>query len=296
MKEEKAPNRITTYLAYSIAVVLLLLPFHTLFTTWLGSSFDHFDLFRIWKELLLVPFGLMALYVGFTNTKTRKWLQTSWLFYVMLAYIVLQILMGAYALHANNVSHNALIYGLLNSTRFFVFFGICFLASANNVWLINHWRQLLLWPALIVVSFGLLQRFVLPADFLRHFGYGPNTIVAYQTVDLKSQYVRIQATLRGPNPLGAYLVLIVTAVFSLLLKDRRGRNYWAYILGATLIVLFFTYSRSAWLGAGLAVALLGWWQLKNKIWRMRILIILGALLVIGAAGTLVLRNNDFLPY
>jgi len=68
--------------------------------------------------------------------------------------------------------------------------------------------------ALIVAVFAILQVFVLPKDFLIYLGYGENTIQPYLTVDQNQDFIRINSTLRGPNPLGAYAVIVLSILFS----------------------------------------------------------------------------------
>ena len=94
------------------------------------------------------------------------------------------------------------------------------MASYNGL-LRKNWRIFVLIPGLIVILFGLIQLFILPHDFLKHIGYSPHTIPAYQTVDSDISYHRIQPTLRGANPLGAYLVLVIPAMFLAFKKTHK---------------------------------------------------------------------------
>ncbi|HSX53121.1 MAG TPA: O-antigen ligase family protein [Patescibacteria group bacterium] len=292
MSKTSGQAKLTRILGYGIVIILVLMPFHAVLTTWPASHFGHFDLFRIWKDLLLVPLGLGGLYLISKDAKTRKWLNGTGLLKVIAAYIALFVLAGLVALVRHKVNASALIYALLSDLRFPVFFIICLIVATHQKWLKAHWRQLLLIPATVVIGFGLLQHYVLPANILSHVGYSPKTIVAYQTVDQKPQYVRVQSTLRGPNPLGAYLVLITTALVALLVTDKKRRGWWAALLAADVVVLFYTYSRSAWLGAALAVGLLLWWQIKKSSVRKVLLISAAAMFVLAAGTTFALRHND----
>src|SRR5439155_295153 len=85
---------------------------------------------------------------------------------------------------------------------------------------------------------------VLPLNFLSHFGYGPKTIPAYQTIDQKNNFRRIQSTLRGANPFGAYLILVITALVA---RYKKGQTP-VFVIVGSLVALAFTNSRSAWLG------------------------------------------------
>ncbi len=285
-------GKLAQILAYLIAGILVLLPFHALFTTWLGYNFGHLDLFRIWKELLLLPLGLGALWLLHKDTATQKWLKQAGLWWLIIGYIGLHLVLGVIALQQHRVSANALIYALLSNLRFVIFFVICLVVARQTEWLEAHWKQMVLIPAGIVIVFGLLQHFVLPIDWLRHFGYGPKTIPAYQAVDQKLAYARVQSTLRGANPLGAYLVLILANLVALVFGDNKRRNWW---LGGTALAtatLFFTYSRSAWIGALVVIGIIVWRSLKQATLKRYLLIAAAAVLVLGAGGIFALRNND----
>jgi hypothetical protein len=216
-------------------------------------------------------------------------------------YIALVAGIGLIALLVvHTVTLKAYAYGLLLDTRFLVFFLVTWLVSRHNRLILDHWRQLLLIPASAVVLFALLQFTVLPADFLRHFGYGPGTIDAVQTVDQKAGYQRVQSTLRGANPLGAYLIVVLTTLGGITLRSRtRAPRRWSYAalfaFVASSAALAATFSRSAWIGA---VAALGWllWQGLRFGRTRRGLLIAGcaAVLAVGVitAVGFTLRNND----
>ncbi len=268
------------------AVVIILLPFHAFFTTWLGSNFGHLDAWRIWKEVLLVGLIPPTLVLLWSRPRLVKQLFANWLIRCIVAYIMLYLLLGLLALSNGNVNANALIYSWLSNLRFLGFF-IVVLVIANFVpRLRTYWQQLVLLPGAIVVAFGLLQRLVLPYDFLKHFGYGDKTIPAYQTVDQKLAYRRVQSTLRGANPLGAYLVL----VFGALLPGKpQLKKYLA--LFATAMVLFYTYSRSAWIGVVLTLACYGYLSITNTKLRRRLAVLAVVGVVVVGLGVIDQRHN-----
>ncbi|MBI1857233.1 O-antigen ligase family protein [Candidatus Saccharibacteria bacterium] len=278
---------LTRKLSWIIAIVLILLPFHAFFTTWLGSNFGHLDSWRIWKELIIVALSPLAIWLAWREPSIKKWLKTSWLPRLILLYTFVYIILGARALLIGNVNRNALIYGLLIDLRFLGFFMICLVVSSKNEFLKRHWQKIVVIPALIVISFGILQRFVLPYDFLKHFGYGPKTIPAYQTVDNKIDYRRIQSTLRGANPLGAYLVL---AIMFLWMKRHKVLNIIALAVAGT--ALFYTYSRSAWLGLFIAAGLFSYWSLRDKKAKQYWYLTAVIFIVVTLAGVVIFRNNQ----
>ncbi|MCA9325458.1 O-antigen ligase family protein, partial [Candidatus Saccharibacteria bacterium] len=141
-------------------------------------------------------------------------------------------------------------------------------------------------------GFGLAQRWLLPYDVLRHFGYGPNTIEPYQTIDHKVSYLRVMSSLRGSNLFGGYLILVVSyiAAVSHWLKRR-----WLVVvaMAATLAALFASGSRGAWLGAMAALFVVASLRLGHRLLRREMIIVTVAIMVLCVGSLFVLRNNDF---
>jgi hypothetical protein len=288
MASQQLDTKIRRVVEVVLAGVLVLVPFHALFTTWAGSNFGHLDAFVIWKEVIIVAITLPALWLVGRDVKLRQWLRYNWLARLVGAYALLHIVLGAWTLQRSQVNSVALIHALLINLRFLGFFMIVLVVVARSDWLRQHWQRLALWPAFAVITFGLLQRFVLPYDFLRHFGYAQNTIPAYQTVDQKLDFRRIQSTLRGANPLGAYLVLIIVV---LVRRIRRAPVYIIPLLGAG-VVLLLSQSRSAWIGT--VVALVVWLWLSGDLRiRRQLLIAISIGVVVTASSLWVLRDNNF---
>lgn len=289
MKRSDTDEKLAAVLAWVATAVLVLLPFHALLTTWVGSNFGHLDLAHIWKEIIIVAMVPPSVWLAWRQAKLKYWLLHAWLPRLIYLYILLHTVLGVWALHSHQVNAIALIYALLVNLRFLGFFLVMIVIGAYSSLVCRHWVKILLWPAVVVVSFGLLQRFVLPFDFLKHFGYGKNTIPAYQTVDSNLDYRRLQSTLRGANPLGAYLVLIIPAIWVAL--KRIPRLVW---LASSLVVLFYSYSRSAYVGTGLALLLLayltfdaGWLKKKSLVAGLVILAVaLSGIYVFGSSQSL----------
>jgi len=149
---------------------------------------------------------------------------------------------------------------------------------------------LVLWPAVVVIGFGILQIFVLPHNFLSHFGYGPNTIFPFETINHNSNYVRIESTLRGANPLGAYLIIPLSAVTVLLF---RGKTSWKKIvfIVSGIVVLIFSFSRGAWIGSMAAAVISLYYSLKSHALKTKLVYALVCLVVIASGLSFGLRNN-----
>ena len=248
MKAAALKYTFLSWAANLAAVIIALVPFHAFLTVWLSSFVGHYTALRLWKEALLVVIMGAVFFLLLTDHKIRSHTLTRRLVWVIVGYGGLQALAGLYSLHAGQVTPKAMAYGLLVNLRFLGFFLLVWAIALRTSRLKASWQRLVLWPAVVVIVFGLLQIAVLPADWLRHVGYGSTTIMPFETVNSNRGFVRIASTLRGPNPLGAYLVLVLTAVLVVLLRAQKKWRLAALMTGG-LIVLGFSFSRSAALGA-----------------------------------------------
>lgn len=273
-----------------VTVILLLMPFHALLSVWGSSLVGHYTALRLWKEALLIICLAAVSYLLLSDKKLRGQLLNRRLVWLILSYIVITIVMGVVAYERHHVSLKPLGYALIINLRFLGFFLVTWVVSLHSGWLRANWQRLVLWPALVVVLFGLLQVFVLPNDFLKHFGYNLTTIAPFETINNNSYYVRVISTLRGANPLGAYLVIPISVLVVIVL---RGRRHWqpVLLLLASLITLGFSFSRSAWLGVAISVTLILALSLRSKAAQKRSLIITGIGLIVLSGLMFNLRHN-----
>jgi hypothetical protein len=290
MKASAFKYTVLSTVASLIMVIIAVIPFHAFLTVWAASYVGHYTAIRLWKEVLLAACGLGVLYLIVVDATIRTLTLTRRLAQLIVLFCLVQLVWGLFAYHAHDVSAKALGYGWLVDMRFFIFFLIVWAIALRTSRLQTHWIKLLLWPSVIVIGFGLLQVFVLPTDFLKHFGYSAATIPPYQTINHNIHYVRIFSTLRGANPLGAYLLIPLSALAVLLV---RGVRTWQTIslFIADLIVLFFSYSRSAYIGAGVSLAVVVLVGMKNRRVRRSLLIGGGVLGLAAVIAVVALHNN-----
>ena len=281
---------ILSWVCSFIMAILLLMPFHAFLTVWGASLFGHYTALRLWKEVLLVLCSLGVIYLAFVDNKIRGHTLSRRLVWLILAYMLLNIAWGLLALNQHDVSAKALGYGLIVDLRFLIFFIVTWTIALRTSRLRVHWQWMVLWPAIVVIGFGLLQILVLPRDFLTHFGYGSATIPAYETINNNTQYVRIASTLRGANPLGAYLLIPISLLTILLVRGKR-RQLYSGLLAAALIVELFTFSRSAWVGALLSVATVLVLSVRSERIRRSYLLVLAAVLIVAGGAAAALRHN-----
>lgn len=284
-------------LKYGVAVILVLIPLHAFLSVWLANFLGNYTVVRLWKEVLLIFLFTLAISAILANKNTFSTFKLNKPLKILAICIVLYILMfavfGAYSLAFGNIKVMAIGYSIISATRFLLFFIICLVAGVlHKEWFKKHMYILLFVPASVVVVFGLLQATVLPVDFLKHFGYNDSTIKSYIAVDEKVEYARTQSTLRGPNPLGAYLVVIISALVAVIMRQQKIKWYWILTLLSTVIVLYTTYSRSAYIGLILAVGAVVFMAVKTNKSRKVLLYLALSVALMAGAGLYVLRDND----
>ncbi|HVX24291.1 MAG TPA: O-antigen ligase family protein [Candidatus Saccharimonadales bacterium] len=284
---------ILTWVGGFVLVIFLLMPFHAFLTVWLSSWLGHYTALRLWVEVLLVLSVLGVLFLLATDHKIRSHTLPRRLTQLILLYVLINLIWGAVAWHHHAVTAKALGYGLIVNLRFPIFFLVCWSVSLRTKRIHNPWRVALIVPSIIVVTIGLLQMFVLPYDFLKHFGYSTSTIFPYETINHNVHYIRVMSTLRGANPLGAYLLLPISYLTVLI---ARGHRQWQNVLlwVASLLTLYFSFSRSAWIGAVVAMALIVWLSLRSAKLRQQALLVAAAGLVIVAGIGFGLRHHPAL--
>lgn len=271
-------------------VIILLLPFHAFLTIWLSSLIGHYTALRLWKEVLLLISVVAVLFLVATDHRIRSHTLTRRLVWLILAYMALNVAWGVIAYSGHDVTAKALGYGLIVNLRFLAFFLVTWTVALRMARLRVHWQWITLWPAVLVIAFGLLQILVLPHDFLHHFGYGPHTIAPFETINHNNQYVRYASTLRGANPLGAYLLIPISLLSIIWLKGKRRRLY-AGLIVAALIVEFFTFSRSAWIGTVLSMGTITLLSLRSKRAKQIALSCVAVLAVLTAGSYAIWHHN-----
>lgn len=291
MKTAALKYTVLSWVSGLTMVILLAMPFHAFLTVWGSSIFGHYITLRLWKEVLLVICILGVLYLIATDHKIRTHTLSRRLVWLILLYMLLNVVWGLLALNQHDVSLKALGYGLIINLRFLAFFLVTWAVALRMSRLRSHWQWMVYWPAMGVAAFGLLQIFVLPHDFLRHFGYGALTIPPFETINNNQHYIRIASTLRGANPLGAYLIIPISLLTVLLLSKKRRTWLQAGFLAELLVVLFFTFSRSAWIGAALSVGVILFFSVHTRPARRVTVAVIAGLLIVAAGLTAIFQHN-----
>jgi len=280
-------NKLANYIT---AIVLVLVPFQGFLTVWGSSLIGNYTALRLWDDVLLaILMGIACMWLA-RDADLRAWFMRSLLVQLIIAFAALTILTGCISYAKGEVTGKALAYGLLVDLRFFAWFLAVLLTAQRSSYLHRMWPRLLIIPAALVVIFGALQYTVLPHDFLAHFGYSTATIAPIETINHNSNYIRVQSTLRGANPLGAYVVIVMSALGALFLRGKRKIVCGVLALFA-LVALYASGSRSAWIGVVLALGIIGWLQVRSRQGRILYGSIALITVIVVTGVYLLLKNN-----
>jgi len=276
-----------------LAVIFGLIVLHApivvgLETLWSGNDL----LIKSWKEILMLVAGVLALYLVFKNKRTVIFKDP--VIFAILAYAVLHLVLTFY----NFQGWSAWGAGLAIDLRYLLFFALVYIA----LYLYPNQRKLFIKigiiGALVALVFAFLQVFILPKDVLKYIGYNLNTISPYLTIDKNPEFVRINGTFRGPNPLGAYagfaLVLLAVAfVKGKIKKTKRHLAVSIILLIGGLSALWASYSRSAQAGTlvalGIVLVCALWRKIPKKVW-----ISAGAVVLMILGGLYAFRDSYFI--
>jgi len=266
---------------------------HAPLTIWVGTFLPDADiLIKSWKEILM---GVATIVGTFIIWRKKRWdIVKNPLVLLIAGYALLHIAL----LPLFDQNPTSAVAGLLIDLRYLLFFVLVFAAICLYPTMRRVFIAVFVAGALVVGIFALLQVFILPPDILSLIGYGDATISPYLTVDDNPDYVRINSTLRGPNPLGAYAVIMLALAGAYVLRGRIAKNakrpvvVVGIILLTGLVALWASYSRSALIAAFAALAVVLLLTVGRKISRWMWVMIIVIIFAVGGA-LFAARNTSF---
>ncbi len=252
---------------------------------------DYSLVIKSWKEILL---GVALLVCVVLLTTKKQWaIIHSKIIYLIAGFAALNILL----IPVFYTGFDATVAALFINLRYLLFFVLVYVALR----LYPQLYRLFLWTGLggafVVVVFAVLQATVLPNDILKYIGYNESTIMPYLTVDQNESYVRINSTLRGPNPLGIYASIVLAVVLALALKApralKRNEKVLLWVLGVgSVVALWTSYSRSAAVAAAAAAVIVVVVAYRRKITKAT-WISFGAVALLLGGGLVVFQDTQF---
>ena len=251
---------------YASVALLAYMPFHIFLAQSLSLATGGLDIWKIAKDVVLAMAVLFAIcLVWGTGRATRQY---KWLFVVSAACAAMHVLLWAF--HPDIYKQSATL-GMVYNLRLPALVLLGYSAILLQPDLYKN-RMLIAWVlgiSGVVALFGVVQYF-LPPDILKHVGYSiergvrPNFFI-----DDKVGFPRIMSTLREPNALGAYLIVPMTLTVLVWAKVKEFKHKLALIALFALysLALLWTFSRSAWMGALIAVVLALAWNYHTALLR-----------------------------
>jgi len=273
-----------------IYIGLLLIVFggvvlHAPFSVGFSTLFPDYELLiKSWKEILL---GVATLLLPILLTVHKRWnILKEPLFLCIAAFAALNIAL----IPLFFTGTEATLAGILINLRYLLFFVLVYVALVLYPQYTKLFIKVFIAGALVVLGFAVLQLTVLPNDFLKYLGYNQTTIMPFLTVDQNHDFIRINSTLRGPNPLGAYAMVVLVLLLAFWLKASRKitkrEQIGVAILGVGgIVALWASYSRSAALGVVIAAGLVLLATVSKKISKTVWVVL--AVVALAVGGSLV---------
>lgn len=279
--------------AWLLLVILAFIVVHAPLTVVIGTKLPALaDIVKSWKEWLLL-LALVGVIVETTRHKKWKLFTNDIVCWLALGYAALHI--GALAW--THTTLPAVVAGLAVDLRYVLYFVLVYMFLKLYPVYSQSFGKIAFIGAGIVLGFAALQ-LVLPHDVLKYLGYSYDTIAPYLTVDKNPDYIRINSTLRGPNPLGAYAVVALAGVAAYAARQHirwnKGKERFA-VAGvgiAALLALWNSYSRSALVAGVVAVLLVFAVRYARQLGKRAWYTLAVGTLVLAALG-LAVRDTSF---
>jgi len=292
---QKRAQTASLYIFYGL---LAYVPLHIFLSTWLGTTFGMLEVAKVLKDVVLViGFGLVVM-----ASLSKPWfaqLFRSPLLWLIALYGLLTLALGI----TSSTDPRAETLGIVYNLRFFLFFIYALLLAKlyDPVSIRRKAIKIVLAIGILVSLFGVIQYTVLPDQALTHVGYSrENGVLPAFFIDDKLDLERAMSTIRDPNTLGSYLIIIiallVAAVLAVRSKDLRRIAVGGLLLAG--LALLFTFSRSSWIGALAALLVFGLIYIAHKyevgkfLRQHKLYVVLAAVAIaIFGAGLFVARDS-----
>lgn len=284
-------ERICRLPLYAFYFLLVYMPFHIFLSQWLSAATGGLEAWKIGKDLVLPFVVFMSVVLVYAQEKFAN--RLFWIFAgISWVYFLLHLFLWQANLATGDkpallaTAYNGRLLG-------FAILGWAAAILAGKYLDVSKVFKIAVIISAIVAVLGVIQ-YNLPKDFMQHLGYSLDRGVKPAFfIDDKPDLPRIMSTLRDPNSLGAYLILPITVLVGAWLRRPKLRMLLSGLLLLNGLALLLTFSRSAWLGALLAVVIMAIWHHKDKtkeIIKKYWLFLVGGLVIL-ALGIFLLRDQ-----
>lgn len=280
MVKQYAGDKVIKVATAALVTIFGLIVFHAPLSVFFGQ-FTAPLLIKSWKEIILV-FTLLIVIIIAWRLRKFTYFSRDLLLRLMLFYAVLHV--GYLFVFDANESQK--IAGLAIDLRYMLFFVLIFCLVNIKPGLRSTFLKVGVVSGALSVCFAAMQALVLPHDILKYIGYSKDTIMPFLTVDKNSDFIRINGTLRGPNPLGAYIMTVLSLLITFAVRLRGYALHKKGIITfsiLSLVALWASFSRSAWLGTAISLGIIIFIRYARRFQAFHWLMIGAVLLLTGAA-------------
>lgn len=296
IKHKQKPTdtqRAEKILSYIALGLLIYMPFSLFLGRWLSLYTGGLGPWDAVKDIVTLIGLALAVYIAIKKRLLREPL-FAWVFWLSVAYGLLHLVFIIFnpELHLRSFIVATLYNGRILA---YLFIGMTAAGYIKKRFSLDKVVKIILIVSTITVLFALAQ-YVLPKDLMMHFGYGfergakPNFFI-----DDKLDLPRVFSTIRDPNSYGAFLIIPLVLLWQALLGRRKlfNRQLQLGMFGLHGLALILTFSRGAWLGAIISLALATYLMYKHHIYRVtkKYAPYIAIGLLVAAGGALAVRNT-----
>lgn len=266
---------------YLLAILVLLLPYHTMATYLLGG---FASVIRFWKEgVIAVLFFFFCLDV-WKEIRTKKvWYRPNKFEGIFLVYMAVTLV---YILKSDS------LYQAVYIGRIYLM-PILLIPVVKTMELSKAYLRKLLILVMantaILSLWGIVQFLLLGDDFLMKIGYptndrwGPVQLADGFYIAKLGDFQRLVSTFAAPNTCGLYLAIVLVVTLFLYKKLEINKLFSYAVMGITAAALLFTFSRTSWIAAGVALFLYALYEIKWTKKKVAMIAKLGGALVLVVA-------------
>lgn len=291
---ETSRNRLTNVLFYLALGLIIYMPLHVLIVQSASLLTGGIEVWKAAKDVVVFLLGLPLLYLSW---RRGLWRNATFRLILILGAVYAGV-HGVYLLFDTNDDTYSTIMASVYNTRLLAYMLLGYLVGEADR--SGRFRRILITGSLLIAGFvalfGVLQYFVLPHDFLTHFGYTlERGVKAMFFIDDKPDLPRVMSTLKDPNSLGAYLILPLLLTLLALVSARANKAMFVrplrrevlaglgVLIGACIIL---TFSRGALLATAVSIVTLLYivtgdrvLQLARKYWALAVIPVVAVLIV-----------------
>lgn len=304
-------------LYYFFALLIVYLPFQRLLEQFF--LYHNFSVsLAFWTVHWYEPLIVVALFLSFISAIRNKRFQNCniWIIILSILFIIFSIISILFL--SPTISRG------MEGFRFSIFFMLAFLATYFSGFDPRQSRSLInvyLVMAGIFAAWGIIERF-LPSHYLISWHLiGAQSNFDYGTYKVEMDVNRSSSGIGGPNQLASYLIPAFFITFKRLLIlwginrksnkvadfpeisetkenlkfDRRWQIYYIFLMIASFVTIFYTFSRSAWVGVYVGCIITALILIRRN-WLKIISIVVLAAVAVAFTFFMLRQPNNFMAH